>query len=256
MKLTTEDGTSIVEPSELELQATLARLGLPGNGFAIVASAPENYVQVAGSRADGYVVEYREGSENSHHTSEQSNIGHQQMSELLSAYIGGRTWKGMISWHQERVTSRASKPANRQTSVGYKATIILFFSIGATSLATGGYLLYATHHFLARAVEVPGKVTKMVQRGNTYAPVVAYVDLGGSPRVLHTSQSSSPPSFYEGENVQVVYDPADPKFPLNAKIRTFGELWGTALFALLFGGMFGGIALAVWLVLIGGKRAK
>lgn len=245
MELTTEDGTVVSKPSTQQLQAALAKLGLPGNGFAILATASQHYLQVAGSRADGYVAEYRDGSERSHHSSKETNLSHQQMVDLMSAYLNGGPWKALTGWQhgfaKEGPTGRPSK--------GHRAIVMLFFAIGGISLGASAYFAYTTHRFLQRAVEVPGKVTKMVRRGDqTYAPIVEYVDLTGQRRVLHSSFSSNPPSFYEGESVKVVYDPADSNFPLGARIRSFGQLWGATLFTLVFGAVFGGIAGAHWLV--------
>jgi hypothetical protein len=245
MELTTENGTTIREPSSSDLRSVLGRLGLPGNGFAILATSPQHYIQVAGSKADGYVVEYREGSEETHHSSTITDLPHQRMVDLLAAYLGGGSWKSMIQW-QSGVRTKGS---TTRSATGHKALVILFFVIGAISFASAAYLFYSTHQFLAQAVEVPGKVVRLVKNGGTYAPVVEYIDLQGQRRTLHSNQSSSPPAFFQGEEVKVLYDPGDSEFPLTAKISTFGQLWGTSLFAFVFGAGFGGVALAHWLVL-------
>src|ERR1044071_7704135 len=167
MELTTEDGTVVSKPSTQQLQAALAKLGLPGNGFAILATASQRYLQVAGSRADGYVAEYRDGSEKSHHSSKETNLSHQQMVDLMSAYLSGGPWKTLTVWQQGFATAAPT----RRPSTGHKAIVMLFFAIGGISLGASAYFAYSTHQFLQRAVEVPGKVTKMVPRGDqTYAP--------------------------------------------------------------------------------------
>jgi hypothetical protein len=245
MNLTTEDGTTIREPSSDDLQSALGRLGLPGNGFAILGTSPEHYIQVAGSKAGGYVVEYREGCESTHHSSKVSDLPHGQMVDLLTAYLRGGSWKPMLQWQSGFHTQQSA----RRPSTLHKTAVILFFAIGAMSLALSAYFFYATQQFLARAVEVPGQVVKLVGRGTTYAPVVDYVDLHGQKRTLYSNQGSSPPSFFQGQEVTVLYDPEDPEFPLTAKVSSFGQLWGASLFALVFGAAFAGIALAHWLLL-------
>lgn len=244
MELTTENGTNIRDPSEEDLRSTLGKLGLPGNGFAILAASAQHYIQVAGSKVDGYVVEYREGSERTHHSSA-DDLPHQRMVDLLAAYLSGGTWKSMVTW---KSSIRTTRPARRPTD-GHKAVLILLFLVGLVSLASSAYFAYTTQQFLARAVEVPGLVVRLVQRGSTYAPVVEYVDLQGHRRTLHSNLSSSPPSFFQGEEVKVVYDPTDPSFPLSAKISSFWQVWWTPLFALIFGAGFTGIPLAQWLIL-------
>jgi len=250
VKLTTEDGTVVLDPSSSGLQETLSRLGLPGNGYAVLESAESHYIQVTGSRADGYVAEYREGSEQTHHSSAVSNLTHQQMIDLLDSYRSGGSWKSSIDWRR----GFARGPARARASRGHKAVVMLFACIGVVSIASSGYLGFTTRQFLQHAVEVPGKVVRLARSGNTYAPVVDYVDLAGHPRTLFSTSGSRPPSFFEGESVTVLYDPEDPAFPLGAKIKTFLQLWGATLFALIFGTAFSGIALLHWMFVFRKRR--
>ncbi len=245
VKLTTEDGTLISNPDASDLQAALDRLGLKGNGYATLETSEENYIQVAGSRADGYIAEYREGSEQTHHSSAAGSLAHPQMIELLEAYRGGGSWKSMISWRLGFSTAPSRKGSGR----GHKALLMLFFFVAAVSLASSAYFGSTTHRFVQRAVRVPGKVVRLSHVTRTYAPIVEYVDLTGQPRTLFSTTGSRPPSFFKGEVVTVLYDPEDPEFPLGAKIDTFEQLWGGTLFGVIFGTAFGGIALAHWMLI-------
>lgn len=251
MKLTTEDGTVVLDPSSSELQDALDRLGLRGNGYAVLEASEDHYLQVTGSRADGYLAEYREGSERTHHSSTTGDLTHQQMIDLLEAYRAGGSWKSSITWRAGFNDGRARWSPAR----AHKALVILFAFIGVVCVAGGAYLGVTLHQFLQRAVSVPGKVVRLSQSGRTYAPVVDYVDLAGHARTLVSATGSRPPAFFEGEPVTVLYDPADPAFPLGAKIGSFGQLWGATLFLLIFGAAFGGIALLHGLLVFRKRRA-
>lgn len=248
MQLTTEDGTEQVEPGTSQLSAALSRLGLPGNGFAILGKGAQYYIQTTGSRADGYIVEYRNGSEQEHYTSVRSDISQKEMVAVFEAYRIGENWRSSIEWSNNFHKKNNRRSNKKSNSNGITWLLSLFFAIGAISISIGIYQTIKRQQFLQRTVEVPGTVVKMVQRGNTYAPIVEYMDQEGRAHTLHTSLSSNPPSFYEGESVVVVYDPSDVAFPLNAKIRTFGELWGGVLFAFVFGCFFVGISSACWVI--------
>jgi hypothetical protein len=151
VKLTTEDGTVVLDPSSSQLQDALDRLGLRGNGYAVLEASEDHYLQVIGSRADGYLAEYREGSsERTHHSSTTGDLPHPQMIELLEAYRVGGPWKASITWRAGFNDGRASRPPAR----AQKALLILFAFIGVVSVAYGAYLGVTLHQFLQRAVTV------------------------------------------------------------------------------------------------------
>lgn len=253
LRLTTEENGEIAQPSALDVTRALDRLGLPGNGYAVLAGGDQTYIQTTGSRADGYIVEYRDGSESEHYSSLKRDVPHPQMVELFLAYHGGREWRSLIQWYKTSPGGAARSAGKSSFSRGHKLLLLLFCTIGVVSIVVGGVLAFNVRQLLEKAVEVPGTVVKMVRRGgsrgDTYAPIVEYTDHTGRLRVLHSARSSSPPSFYVGEKVVVVYDPADPEFPLHAKIRTFAELWSGTIFAVVFGSAFCAIAGAHWFIL-------
>jgi hypothetical protein len=46
-----------------------------------------------------------------------------------------------------------------------------------------------------------------------------------------------------GDRVTVLHDREDPK---SARIKSFGELWGTSLFSSVFALIFGGVGVGTW----------
>lgn len=249
MRLTTEDGGDLVEPSASQLDVALSRLGLPGNGFAILDKADQCYIQTSGSRADGYIIEYRNGNDREHYSSVRTDISHKEMVAIFQAYLNGGNWKSLIEWSNGYAKTNNRRSARKRDSIVNGWFLSLFFAIGITAFSIGIYTAIDTRQFLQRAIEVPGTVVKMVRRGSrTYGPIVEYKDREGRGHTLYSSRSSNPPSFFAGESVVVVYDPSDADFPRNAKIRTFGELWGGVLFACVFGCFFVGIPSAIWII--------
>ncbi|WP_161974791.1 DUF3592 domain-containing protein [Piscinibacter terrae] len=244
MKLTTEDGTTIRKPDSSQLKAALDRLGLPGNGFAILDAGRQRYVQVAGSRADGYVVEYREGSEDKHYSSTVTDMPHAQMVALLDGYLNGSEWKRMVAWRRGFGRRPASRPA---PSKGSKVFLGLFFGAGVAALILSGYLAFDRHQFLQRALLVDGHVVRLTGR-DTYRAVVEYSDHLGQRHTLESTVGSHPAAYVEGEQVKVAYDPEDPAYLYNARIVGFQELWFGSVMALIFGIGFSGIPLAHWLL--------
>ncbi|MER7397197.1 DUF3592 domain-containing protein [Streptomyces sp. NPDC000151] len=79
-------------------------------------------------------------------------------------------------------------------------------------------------------------------------PVVDFTSADGTPRTFRSSTGSNPPSYEEGERVQVLYRADSPE---DARINGFASLW---LLPLIFGGiglLFAAIGTAV---AIAGRR--
>ena len=87
--------------------------------------------------------------------------------------------------------------------------------------------------FSIGAKEVPGTVIQMVG-GNQKSPIVEY-NVGGKRFTHRSSLSSSPPRYFVGEKVSVLYRPDNPK---RAQINSFTDRW---LFSVMFtcGGLMG-----------------
>ncbi len=118
-------------------------------------------------------------------------------------------------------------------------------------LAGAFYLYQDKQAFLKRAETVQGTVVELISKrsdkSTTYAPVVAFATKAGNKIEFTSSVSSNPPSYNEGESVEVLYDPANPN---DADINGFASLWlgtlilgilGTVFFLIGFGIIWFGI---------------
>jgi hypothetical protein len=115
----------------------------------------------------------------------------------------------------------------------------IFRVIGCAALFAGPCLIIysflsiaRTKNFLLRSDEVEGKVIRLERSkdhdeyGYTYAPVFTFTTAGGRQYTVTSDSGSSPPSFREGESVRVRYEP---DHPMNARINTTFQTWGTAI---------------------------
>jgi len=98
MRLETEKGSAIDEPTDEQLREALSGLGGAAGSFAILTRAdrPPEYVQTAGE-AGQFLVEYREGKK--HHRAEGEALPLQEVVALFQAYNrGDETWREMVPW--------------------------------------------------------------------------------------------------------------------------------------------------------------
>ncbi|MGW0337911.1 DUF3592 domain-containing protein [Streptomyces sp. NPDC003011] len=132
-------------------------------------------------------------------------------------------------------------------------------AFGALFLVVGLILAGVSVSFLANAERAPGTVValewrnddngvsrkKRVNDGPVAYPVVEFTSADGTPRTFRSSTGSNPPSYEEGERVEVLYRADSPD---DARIKGFASLW---LLPLIFGGiglLFAGIGTALAMV--------
>ncbi|GEB52011.1 MULTISPECIES: DUF3592 domain-containing protein, partial [Streptomyces] len=142
---------------------------------------------------------------------------------------------------------RRGRGVGRAVAFGMLALGTVFLIVG---LVTAGM----SASLLADSERVPGTVVKLEWRKGGHEtsrdgprdqvvayPVVAYTPEGGVPTRFRGSTGSNPPSYEEGEQVEVLYRPGSPG---DARINGFASLW---MLPLIFGGtglLFVGIGAA------------
>jgi hypothetical protein len=123
-------------------------------------------------------------------------------------------------------------------------------AFGAVFLVVGLVLAGMSVSFLVDAERARGTVvalewrkddtgTSRKKRGSDEPvayPVVEFTSADGTSRTFRSSTGSNPPSYAEGERVEVLYRAASPE---DARINGFASLW---LLPLIFGGI--GLAIA------------
>ncbi len=119
------------------------------------------------------------------------------------------------------------------------------FGLVGVGLLAGATILYLqTKRFLSHSINVTGTVIALersVSRSSkggtsvTYAPTVRYTAADGEERIFTSTVSSSPPSFREGQQVPVLYDPVPPN---PAEINDFVSLHFSTLICGILGTIF------------------
>lgn len=106
-------------------------------------------------------------------------------------------------------------------------TKYVFTVIGLAMVAGACFMYSNTQDFLSKAVSTEGTVTQLIlSRSNdstTYRPVVEFKTQNGRIVEFTSSTGSNPPSYSQGEVVEVLYQETSPQ---DAKINGFFSLWG------------------------------
>ncbi len=107
----------------------------------------------------------------------------------------------------------------------------VFFLVGFLLLGLAAVFTWRTSNFIKRSQSATGTVTTMVpvisrdsdsKQTTSYAPVFSFKAANGETYSVTSHTSSNPPSFAVNDEVEVLYDPADPQ---HARINTFVQLW-------------------------------
>ncbi len=101
-----------------------------------------------------------------------------------------------------------------------------FTALGILLLLVTLYLVQQTRTFYREASRANGTVIELVREKSsdsiTYAPVVRFVTDADESVEFTSGTSSNPPSYTEGESVEVLYRTAEPH---DARINGFFSLW-------------------------------
>lgn len=129
---------------------------------------------------------------------------------------------------------------------------VLFLVIGVCALVGGIVWGVNTKKFVDGAERASGTVIELERRqsgddGPSYYPVVRFTDAAGNDVTFTSSTGSNPPSKREGDKVDVLYDPRNPR---EAELDSFFSLWFGPL---MVGGLFGTIFPLVGVAIILGS---
>jgi hypothetical protein len=128
---------------------------------------------------------------------------------------------------------------------------VIFFAIGLGLFGGGIYSFLSTRAFLGNAVSANGAVFDLKAHWDsddssyTYYPRVRFRTENGEVHEFTGDVGSNPAAFDVGENVRVLFDPANPSV---ARIDSFMQLWFTSLILVGMGlvfSVFGGSGIFV-----------
>lgn len=132
---------------------------------------------------------------------------------------------------------------------GEKITLFITYSFGVLFLTLGSYFYSSTQTFLENAISVDGVVVQLQKDDGTAHPIIEYVDHIGISRTHYSSMGTNPPAYFVGERVKILYNPSDPKYPVNSRIDSTLDVWGLTIFFLGMGSFFILVSTLVWYVI-------
>lgn len=135
MKLETSNAPEVLHPTPAQIADALASLPGGDESFAILATGPQTYVQVAGSPREGFAIEYRDGSEDKHFEAAGSPIDLPLATSIFQRYAtGDASWQGLVSWQSGTAGSLGPTPPSLKVLclMGVVVAIGLLILVAAT----------------------------------------------------------------------------------------------------------------------------
>lgn len=138
--------------------------------------------------------------------------------------------------------------------VTLKVLPIIFGIVGVILLGTSGSLTVGSLELTANGLRAEGTVVRLQRRYTrnsdghgryVYRPMVQFRTEAGEDLEFRGSTGTGSPAYRRGERVTVLYLPQSPQ---DAKIDSFGDLWGGPLITFIVGLVFTAIAGGFWVV--------
>ena len=144
----------------------------------------------------------------------------------------------------EQIKDKAQKQRKQQAAMAWVVVLV-----GLVFSGFGYYMGLGVWELEQHGLSAKGKVVEMNSKsdsdGTTYYPVVRYQTQEGREITFESNYGSNPPSYGVGDQVDVLYDKADPKE--NVMIDAGWWNW-------LLPGIFGGIGLLLCLIIFPSMR--
>lgn len=99
-RLETERGAPVADPTEDDIAAALRGLDGDTSNFAVLSRAPSVFLQVNGSAADGFLMEYRESADTPLFRCSDDPVVLEVAEKIFIRYLQqDPAWKTHLSWH-------------------------------------------------------------------------------------------------------------------------------------------------------------
>ena len=101
MRITDDQGTLIVDPSPSQIRDLIMALTREGESFAILDADAQNFIQISGTVAEGFVLEYREGADDRHFGVYEPRLSADEVAAAFLEYAESRDgYKTRYSWEK------------------------------------------------------------------------------------------------------------------------------------------------------------
>jgi hypothetical protein len=102
VNLETGTGRKLTDPSASQIAEELAALSGGGDSFAVLSRDELTYIQAAGARSEGFVLEYQEGSIDQHYRSTEDNLHLSTVTDVFQLYaVGDSAWRSRATWRHD-----------------------------------------------------------------------------------------------------------------------------------------------------------
>lgn len=111
MRLETHEGCCADPAEATDVARAVARLTVTGTAFVILSATAvaETYVQAAGTVAEEFIVERRDGAAGEHYRCDRRVTADELVGMLVAYLRGSAAWGHGVSWHRVRVDFGATQ---------------------------------------------------------------------------------------------------------------------------------------------------
>lgn len=97
------NGDAVIEPVTNSLiEQSIGSLTGEGDSFAILAKAPQVYIQTSGDASGGFILEYRDGSEEEHYSCSNFELSAGEVIRAFQSYLADDgIWKTEFEWQPQ-----------------------------------------------------------------------------------------------------------------------------------------------------------
>jgi len=246
MKLSTEDGTKIIDPSKEDIARLVQLLNDTNNKFLILEKDELTYMQAYGSMKSNWLLEYQAGSATEHFNVTGPSVTSTRVVRALQQYLEGiGEWKTSLPWSSDYepsiITSQPTAnvetiPANSR----YISKIILvFLTIGFTILGIGFYIQFENIKFAEIATPVQAEVVALLKgRERAIKPVYLFLDAEGRLHryVYHVASYPAPHSV--GDIVTLHVNFSAQEFPDESSVKNLESTAWISTLIIKFGVLY------------------
>lgn len=112
--------------SNRQIEGSIRSLTGDGDSFAILARADQEYIQTSGDPGNGFVLEYRDGSEEEHYSCTNVELSAEQVIRAFQSYLAvDDKWKSELEWQPQEFGYSAGAGAGKKAAVIIGAIVVV-----------------------------------------------------------------------------------------------------------------------------------
>jgi hypothetical protein len=114
VRLELSDRSAIDNPSSDQVERALRRLGAAGDGYAILASDPDSYLQTSVAGEGGFLLEFQQGSTDQHYRASRTVSLDQTLRAFRSYLSQDGRWRTALDWQRLHLAAADQTPSARR----------------------------------------------------------------------------------------------------------------------------------------------